>query len=256
MQKVHNGLMAQRSYREHLVNGGRIERNNQRYRLSIPPTTHTSYTDAQLDDYPHEPPRTFSNLPPTHLSVRARFSASNLQGTAGFGFWNHPFSRTGDVLLPPCNVWFFYSSVESHLRLSANTPGWGFKASVLYSAIMPSSLMRLINYPLNALLRVPRLSRLLMSVARTAVRAEEAPIAVDMTLWHTYSIVWRADAAVFSIDGNVMLTARRPPRIALGFAAWIDNYCATMGDNGEYGFRYVSVRDEQWLELEIMDGHE
>lgn len=248
--------MAHRSYQEHLVNGGRIERNNRRYRLIIPPTAHTSYTDAQLDDYPHELPHTFGNLPPIALRVRARFSTPTPQGTAGFGFWNHPFSRTGDVLLPPCNVWFFYSSAQSDLRLSSNTPGCGFRASVLNSASLPTPFMRLIKNPLNALLRVPRMSRLLMSVARSAVRAEETPIAVDMTEWHTYSIVWRADTAVFSIDGNVILTAQRPPRIALGFAAWIDNYCATTGDSGEYGFRYVSVREEQWLELEIMDENE
>src|SRR5512143_1810645 len=102
-------FMNSAALRDHLVNGGRVERDGTgtRLRLVIPPTRAEAYADAQLDDYDHGIPRHFTNLPPQHLRIRARFSHSEMKGTAGFGFWNHPFSRTGAVLDPPSNVWFF-----------------------------------------------------------------------------------------------------------------------------------------------------
>src|SRR5262245_19437705 len=91
------------SLKEHLVNGGRVERDGDVLRLIIPSTSSAVYTDAQLDDYEHELPRTFLNHPPQRLRIQARFShpAGLMKGTAGFGFWNHPFTREGGVIEPP-----------------------------------------------------------------------------------------------------------------------------------------------------------
>ena len=251
--------------REHLVNGGRIERDGARVRLTVPPTAADAYTDAQLDDYPHEPPRHFRHRPPQHLAVRARFSSNELKGTAGFGFWNHPFSREGNVIDPPCNVWFFHGSPESDMQIVSGVAGHGFKAAVLNSYPSANSvvaratglLTRLGSPILNWMLRSRALSGLVLSAARAAVNADEALLDVDMTAWHDYEIKWQRDVAVLTLDGREVLRARRPPLAALGFVAWIDNYRATAatgqaGDGHVYEFAYVDVKHEQWLELEIL----
>jgi hypothetical protein len=252
--------------REHLVNGGRIEQAPSRdgntsaaCRLVIPPCSTDAYRDAQLDDYAHELPRHFAHRPPQHLHLRARFShsAAQMKGTAGFGFWNHPFARDGAILEPPCNVWFFFSSAESNLQVARNMPGYGFKAALLNSGHYPAALTALAGRAFNALLRVPYLSSALMSTARAAVNAREAMLNLDMTAWHSYDIDWERDCAIFRVDGDEVLRAPHPPRTALGFVTWMDNYRATANANsGDYQFAYVATAQEQWLELEIMRRNE
>ncbi|MCL4507559.1 MAG: hypothetical protein M1434_03605 [Chloroflexi bacterium] len=241
--------------RDHLVNGGRLERNGNRYRLIIPPVAPDSYSDAQLDDYDHALPRVFSNQPPQRLHVRARFSHREPKGTAGFGFWNHPFSREGAVVEPPCNVWFFYSSAESDLRVTRDAPGHGFKAAMLNSGSLPRPIMVVAGQAFNILLKLPVIANVMMSSARTAIRAKEVLLSVDMTLWHDYALEWLNDVAIFRVDGQEVLRAAHPPRQAMGFAAWVDNYRASAGNNG-YRFAYVGAAEEQWLELEIMGSDE
>lgn len=237
---------------EHLVNGGWIERHGQTYRLVIPPTKADAYVDAQLDDYAHELPRHFSNLPPQVLRVRARFSHQTGMGTAGFGFWNHPFARDGAVIAPPCNVWYFYSSPHSDLQLSRGLPGHGFKASMLNSGRMPSGVMVIGSRILNPLLKTPVVSSWLMSIAKSVVKTDEAMLTVDMTEWHQYDLQWLPDSVLFTVDGRELLRSRRSPGNAMGFAAWIDNYRASAG-SGHYAFDYVEVSEEQWMDIEIMD---
>jgi hypothetical protein len=243
------------SLRSHLVGGGQLRQNGNQYHLAIPPTSDALYTDAQLDDYPHALPHTFSNRPPQIMRLRARFSSAGIKGTAGFGYWNHPFSRTGAVIAPPANVWFFYSSEESDLQIARGAPTHGLKASVLNSGQYPVGLFRVLARPLNWLLGVPRLSRVLFSFARSAIRAEELPLHIDMTEWHDYEIDWRKTTAILRVDQQEVLCASHPPTMPLGFAAWIDNYRATADSSGKYAFAYVPVVQEQWLELEIMSQH-
>lgn len=239
----------------HLVNGGRVEQNAGVYRLVIPPTPASAYTDAQLDDYAHELPRVFANAPPQNLRFRARFSHPHIKGTAGFGFWNHPFSREGDVIAPPRNVWFLYASQESNMQITRNTPGHGFKAAVLNSpSVLPSSpgrLTRAMNAVLNFSLRAPGVSRMAMALARAVTRPREAAIHPDMTAWHEYGLRWHKETALFTLDGREVLRAPSPPHQPMGFVAWIDNYRATASQNGGYQFAYVDTPEEQWLELEI-----
>jgi hypothetical protein len=244
------------SLSQHLVNGGHVQQDGKVFRLTIPPTPASEYTDAQLDDYPHEISRVFSNTVPQRLRFRARFSHTDIKGTAGFGFWNHPFSRTGAVLTTPANIWFFYSSSESDLQLSSHSTGNGLKASVLNSGQYPQPLTRLITRPLNWMLSKPLLSRIVLNLARAMVNVRESPLSFPINEWHTYEIDWRTDIATLCVDGRVVLCAQHPPRIALGFAAWIDNYCATANSRGEYSFAYVSILQEQWMELEIMNSYD
>lgn len=250
--------------RRHLVNGGRIERDGLRARLILPPTPATAYADAQLDDY-GDPAgaRRFLHLPPRRLEVCARFSSNDLKGTAGFGFWNDPFTQDGGVINPPCSVWFFYSSPESDMRVARDTPGHGFKAAMLNS--YPSAnravagafglLTKLGSPVLNWMLRRRVLAGLVLSAARATVQAHEVLLDVDMTAWHDYALDWCAGQAVFTVDGEIVLRAPRPPRTPLGFVAWIDNYRATAsGSASAYKFAYVDVTQEQWMELEICQG--
>src|SRR5713226_10275832 len=103
------------------------------------------YTDAQIDDYGRLPRWKFPWKPPVRMEVRARSSlpaatltgsedqANTLRGTAGFGFWNYPFSVRGDILMLPEAIWFFYASPPSNMALVPNVPGWGWKAQVVHS---------------------------------------------------------------------------------------------------------------------------
>jgi hypothetical protein len=248
--------------REHLINGGQITHTGAVICLKIPPTSDAAYVDAQLDDYDH-PRREFANVPPHTLQLRARFShpIGKLKGTAGFGFWNNPFSQTGSVVEPPSNVWFFYGSPESDMQVVPNMPGHGFKAAVLDSLPLPSgdrigvsrskSLTNVIVAAGNLALRIPIVSSLAMRAAQRMVHAHETVIDHDITKWHDYSIWWMRDAAIFHVDGHEVLRAPRPPRGTLGFVTWIDNYRASATRDGRYEFGYVDVAEEQWLELQL-----
>ncbi|MCS6772507.1 MAG: hypothetical protein NZ693_00115 [Thermoflexales bacterium] len=238
--------------KDHLVGGGRVERAGNRARLVLPPTSSQTYADAQLDNYPHALPRVFISHPPLRLCVRVRCShpAGRLKGTAGFGFWNHPFTRGGDVIAPPQHVWFFYNSPESDLALAPGMPGWGLKASVL-NASRPG-ITRLLQARgaqtlANAVLRLPLVREVAAGFAKHALRAREAPISLDLTEWHAFELDWRPDAARFSVDGIEVLRAAHPPSEPLGFVAWIDNYRAS---TRRHGFAFVETTEVQWVELE------
>ena len=246
-------------FHEYTVDGGRIEHDGDIVRLVIPPTSSAAYADAQLDDYDHAL-RRFGNGPPQALRIRARFShpADALKGTAGFGFWNHPFTQTGGVIEPPANVWFFYGSPESNMQVARGMPGHGFKAAA-FSSPLPAGegqgvramVTRLAVTFGNLALRLPITSSLAMRAAQRMLRAREAMLDVDITQWHDYALDWRRDETIFRIDGNEVLRAPKPPRGPLGFVAWIDNYRATATRNGRYEFGYVDVPEAQFIELRI-----
>ncbi|MEO6062704.1 MAG: hypothetical protein ABIQ99_12270, partial [Thermoflexales bacterium] len=253
-----------RDYKTHLVNGGRVERDGPRVRMIIPPVAAEAYADAQIDDYEHELPRRFANAPPLRLSVRARFSHNRdaLKGTAGFGFWNHPFSREGAVVDPPRNVWFFHGSPESDLEVARSMPGHGFKAAMLNTPPIPfgaggtpNVFSRLASAAANLALRARPLARLAMAAGRLVVNAREQMLdsaVPDLRHWHTYSLDWRPNAAVFTVDGTEILRAHRPPAGPLGFVAWVDNYRVTAA-GGRYDWGYVASSEPQWLELEFLE---
>ncbi|MBV9230639.1 MAG: hypothetical protein JOZ18_15120, partial [Chloroflexi bacterium] len=171
------------------------------------------YVDAQIDDYSNLTRSAFPWRPPLRMEVRARSSlpaatpaSTNeslniLRGTAGFGFWNYPFSVRGDILMLPESIWFFYASPPSNMALVPGIPGWGWKAQVVHSmrmeallATVPTALTTgwglLTGHTLPAARWMQRLSG-----------AHEALLTVDMTIWHTYTLEWHTREAIFWVDG-------------------------------------------------------
>ena len=236
----------------HLVGGGRAEQQGAGWRLTLPATTDAAYSDAQLDDY-DVVVRDFVHRPPLRLKLRARFSSNTLKGTAGFGFWNHPFGQEGQMQAAPQNVWFFHSSPESDLRVVRGVPGHGFKAAMLNSPQITSAtaMPRRVGRLLDRLLVIRPLARMAMAAAQSVVRAGETRLSTDMTRWHEYELDWRADEAVFRVDRQDVLRVPKPPMGPLGLVMWIDNYRAVAAE-GRYEFGYVACADEQWMEVEVL----
>jgi hypothetical protein len=181
-----------------------------------------------------------------------------MKGTAGFGFWNHPFTREGGVIELPRNLWFFYGSPESNMQIARGAPSHGFKAAMLNSplpagdgvGVGPKAMTVLMSAG-NLALKLPIVSTLAMAAARSMIVANERQLDLDMTHWHDYALDWTADAAVFRVDGREVLHAAKPPRGPLGFVAWVDNYRATATPDGRYEFAFVDVPEPQWMELRI-----
>jgi hypothetical protein len=235
---------------------GRVTGSGTTFRLTLPPVGDSHYADAQLDDYAHPPASQFFDRAPLRLTVRARFSHSAMAGTCGFGFWNHPFGPRGEVLAPPCNVWFFNASEHSNMQVLRGSRGSGFKAAVLDSGSwmprLPDQLLRMANGIANAALRLPVLPGLMLAGAQRAVRATERDLEnIDLTAWHDYRIDWLKHEAAFFVDGAEVLRAPKPPKCALGFVAWVDNYRAVAA-NGNYAFGYVACAEQQWMEIEVI----
>ena len=225
-------------------------------RMTITATEQGRYADAQIDDYGKRARRDFPWRPPLHMEVRARASHAAaignnqdyLRGTAGFGFWNYPFSVRGDILMLPEAIWFFYAAPPSNMALVPSVPGWGWKAQVIHAmrsdtalAVLPTALATGWNHLTGdagpAAHWMQRLSG-----------ASETLLPTDLTGWHTYSLDWREDRAVFFVDGQRMLQVLRPPTRALGFVAWIDNQYAIATQRGQLRFGTVAC-DAQWLDV-------
>ena len=233
------------------IGGGRVQREGERWRLTIPPLTARQYADAQVDDYGRAA-RRLPDSPPMRLSLRARASHARPTGTLGFGFWNNPFTLTGgNVLAAPNTVWFFYASPPSDMALAEGVPGSGWKAATLNAGRYPSLLIAPAAAAAIALTFVPGLGKPIMSLARRFAQAHEAPLA-DVTLadWHTYEIDWLEREAIFRVDGVERLHSPAPPRGPLGFVLWIDNQYAIASRAGKFGFGLCETEEKQWLEVE------
>lgn len=232
------------------VGDGFLEPGEASLRIGLAPSPGRYLSDAQIHDYPGGR-RSFRWAPPLELRVRARFShpAGGFFGTAGFGFWNHPFTHYDEVVAPPNNVWFFYASPPSAMELAPNVPGWGWKATVLDGGRLPGPAMVLAGL----LLRIPALAPLLARQARRYVRAAEALLPVEMTAWHDYRLCWRPDGCRFWVDGKEVLSTRCTPRPPLGFVAWMDNQYAVASPDGRFSFGRLEVPRQQWLELAAVE---
>ena len=88
------------------LGAGIVRHNQSDLRLTIPPTTRARYHDAQVSDYT---PQTlnFRHVPPLKLTLTAR-AEGDIQGTAGFGFWNHLYVPGQWRFRIPQVVWFFF----------------------------------------------------------------------------------------------------------------------------------------------------
>ena len=234
------------------VGNGRVRLGEDEIRLSIPFGSSREYHDAQVSDYCQRS-LDFHYRPPLRLTVRAR-AEGPIRGTAGFGFWNHPFVPGQRGFRLPQAVWFFFASRPSRICLAAGVSGHGWKAAVFdarrwrFYALLPWA-------PLGFLLmRNKTLHRFLWPIGQDAIGVGEA--ALDGSLlddFHSYAIDWRRDGAVFSVDGRVALQTDKAPGKALGFIAWVDNQYAVATPQGNFGRGLLDVPRAQSLILRDLD---
>jgi hypothetical protein len=176
---------------------------------------------------------------------------ASLVGTAGFGFWNHPFSP--DVKRPfsrPQAVWFFFASPHSNMALAKGVPGAGWKAATInakrwqFLALLPAA-------PLSVLLcRVPMFYNALWPLGQHAIGVSEHLLDGSLLAHqHTYAIDWRRDGIAFAVDGVTVHETSLAPRGPLGFIAWIDNQYAIVTPQGRFGSGVIAIAHEQALFL-------
>jgi hypothetical protein len=243
------------------IGSGSLSTARSALRMSLAPTQQGQYADAQIDDYGQRARSDFPWHPPLRMEVRARSSlpaaradgrgrtaesTGLLRGTAGFGFWNYPFSVRGDILMLPEAVWFFYASPPSDMSLVPGIAGYGWKAQVVH-AMRPGALLATV--PTALATGWGRLSKNTQPAARWMQRlsgAQEALLPVEMTDWHTYTLEWRAANARFWVDGTQVLYAQNPPNRALGFVAWLDNQYAIATPRGILRFGATACEAQQF----------
>ncbi len=229
----------------------RLERMPGTMRFVVDGARSTGLSDAQIDDYHGLALRSYPWRPPVRLEVRARMShpAEQLRGTAGFGFWNDPFTQQGATTSAPNNVWFFFASPPSDMRLVPNVPGWGWKAAMLNGGNPPGWIVRLGE----SILRLPGLGRVAQRAARTQVRAAECVLEdVSPADWQVYRLHWSAHEVRFWVGDREVLRAENPPTVPLGFVAWMDNQWARFTPAGEFAFGLLDVPQEQWMEVDYV----
>lgn len=230
-------------------------------RMMLQPVRQGTYADAQIDDYGTLARAAFPWRPPLRLEVRARASlpaaspesnqTSNdfLRGTAGFGFWNYPFSARGDILMLPEAIWFFYASPPSNMALVPGIPGWGWKAQVVHT-MRPGALLA--TLPTALATGWGLLSGQTAPAARWLQRlsgTHETLLDAAMTAWHTYTLEWQVAEALFCVDDKRVLSVSQPPTCPLGFVAWLDNQYAIATPRGVLRFGTVST-EQEWFELD------
>jgi hypothetical protein len=243
------------------IGSGQLSVEKSLLRMSLPTLKTGEYADAQIDDYGTLARANFPWQPPLRMEVRAcsslpaanamstRASQDMLCGTAGFGFWNYPFSVRGDILMLPEAVWFFYASPPSNMALVPGVTGWGWKAQVIH-AMRPGALLSVIPTALAtgwglATQRTERAARWLQRLSG----ASEAILPYELTTWHIYTLEWHTTEALFWVDGNQVLRVPNPPTRALGFVAWLDNQYAIVSPRGILRFGSTACTPE-WLDLD------
>lgn len=233
--------------------GGEIAVRDSALRLALPVAHAGRYGDAQIDDYTGLARSRYPWRPPLRMTARARAShpVAGLHGTAGFGFWNFPFTAAGGMPRLPEAVWFFAASRPSNMALVPGQPGWGWKAQIVHAA-RPGTLAALV--PTAGAVLWARLTGREGAAARWVRRlsgTHEVPLAADLTAWHDYTLEWEAARARFWVDGALALDAPDPPRGPLGFVAWIDNQYAVATPRGALRFGTLES-GPQWLELDLL----
>ncbi len=234
---------------------GTLEQTGHSLRFVTTDATRRRYTDAQIDDYQGVPRGRLPWRAPLIMTVRARFShgPDELQGTAGFGFWNDPFMMTG-ARWPtlPRAIWFFYASPRSNMKLDLNTPGHGWKAATIDALGWPFLLLAPTAPLALPLMHVRPLYRRLWPLAQRALRVREALVNAAMTEWHTYVLEWGTTRARFLVDDTVVLDCDTPPRGRLGCVLWLDNQYAVVTPWGRLGYGLLDAPGCQWMELETL----
>jgi hypothetical protein len=200
-------------------------------RLTIQPGSQR-YSDAQIADYRYADFH-FRWRPPVRMTVTAWTEGGMPSGTAGFGFWNHPFSPDANRFprLPQA-IWFFCAGESSSMAFAYGVPGWGWKAATIDARSGLWALAPLV-LPAAVVMRVPPLYARLYPIIQRILKIDERLL--DSALLrerHTYTLDWQRDHAVFAVDGRIVLEAPYAPRGPAGFVAWIDNRYAIVTPQG------------------------
>ena len=232
------------------VGSGRLVLLDDGLRLLLAGARAAAYSDAQIDDYAGLARRRFPWRPPLRMTVRARVSGP-LAGTAGFGFWNNPFSPLGGTPALPSALWFFFGSPPSDLPLALGVAGHGWKAACIDATGLAALAWAPLTLPVLLANRVPALYRAIWPRVQRSLRVAEAPINALGQQWHEYTIEWRVDGACFSVDGAVVLETDRPPHGPLGFVAWVDNQWMVATPHGRFGWGLLQA-EAQWLDLALV----
>ena len=179
-------------------------------------------------------------------------AASNVVGTAGFGFWNHPFSPDTRRLRLPQAIWFFFGAPPHNLALAAGVPGHGWKAATIDAGqgllLAPFAPVAVLAMQSPAVYR-----RLYPFIQRRLAIGEAALDPALMTAPHTYMLEWRRDGAAFAVDGAAVLETPFSPRGACGFIAWIDNQYAIVTPQGRFGWGVMPINGAQTLTIESVE---
>ena len=233
------------------VGNGDVTQRRDAYRLTTSAATGQTYHNAQITDYAPEE-RNFSRWPGVRLDVIARFNTADMHGTAGFGFWNHPFSpKMRGLPRLPRAAWFFYSSPPNDMPLAKDVPGCGWKCATI-NATRPRFLaLAPLAPPGFLLMRVPALYERLWPVGQKALGVREQPLAPSLlTETHTYTVTCTATGVTFAVDGDTVLSSPFTVGQSLGFIAWIDNQYAIVTPQGRFGWGVVNVPHSQTLYLD------
>jgi hypothetical protein len=238
------------------IGDGKVIQSPDALRLTVPPTSASRYSDAQLTDYAGK--SDFLWRPPVSLTITARTeltsTGNSLVGTAGFGFWNHPFVPGERGVRLPQAVWFFFSSAPSNMQLARGVPGPGWKAATIDATRWPFFAL-LPTAPLAVLLmRIPALYNRLWPIGQRAIGVSEYLLDTKLlTEMHTYTIDWQPKSVTFRVDGRAVHRSATSPRGPLGVIAWIDNQYAVVTPQGRFGFGLLPVRQEQTLVLQSVN---
>lgn len=235
------------------IGNGRVQQevsdNGETWRLFLSPTRDKAlgYHDAQLATYRTR--QDFQYQPGRRLQLNA-YVEGDLQGTAGFGFWNHPFVPGERGVRLPKALWFFFSAPPSNMRLAQGVDGPGWKAAT-FDATRWQFLALLPTAPIGFLLmKIPSLYRRLWPIGQRALAVQETML--DSALLHTertYTLEWTAEGVRFMVDNVPVLHTAVQITGALGFIAWVDNQFAIVTPQGHLRMGVVPVTHHQTLIL-------
>ena len=242
------------------IGAGEVTQSDGALALHLPAQDKGRYHDAQLTDFSRR--QDFRWRPPLRMEVTAYCSVPSvaapdypLVGTAGFGFWNHPYGLAGDrsPRLPKA-VWFFFSGPPSNMQLAQGVSGPGWKAATIdttrwqFLALAPTAPIGML------LMRHPTVYRRLWPIGQRAIGVSEKLLDARLLLErHTYRLDWLRDKVRFAVDGVMVHEALVAIGGSMGFIAWIDNQYAIVTPQGRLGAGVVAVEQSQSLILERVE---
>lgn len=225
------------------------------WRLSLSAGGSRGYRWAQLDDYLHRTRRNFLWQPPFQLTLDARVSSPEIQGTWGFGLWNDPFSLsfgTGGTArrLPqlPNAVWFFNASQHNYLSIRDDIPAQGFLMSSFSSPSIPAALLGA-AFPFFPILKCPTAARFIRKYLCRVIHMDSCQASLNPLEWHHYRIGVTPESVQFKVDETLKFVTRVVPRDRLGLVFWIDNQFAAFPPDGKLQFGMLPTLNSVWLEI-------